>query len=230
MTTTQPEKQELARVIADCRQEAAAAYESETDACFELFRRAIDLQDALAWAAIEEQYRDLILHWLLPGSRLSTGDVETADLLQATLLRFWRTLSTLDVPLRSRFPHVGALLNYLKKCAITVRLDWQRRQQREQRLRERLQREQSFFRDQLATQLEKRDVLARQAAVQAWLQENLQDAQERLVYELSYVAELKPREIAAQYPAEFASAKAVYRVKLRLIKRMQRTLAPLLDE
>ncbi len=57
---------------------------------------------------------------------------------------------------------------------------------------------------------ERRDYLCRR----------LRDEDERLVFRLSYDLGLKPGEIARQYPRRFAGARAVSRIKERIVRRL----------
>ena len=96
--------------------------------CYELFRRAIEDRDDAAWAAIEQQYKRLILSWVLnrsPG--MDSEDAEAAA--QDALSKFWRTLARRSEPIAERFDHVGGLLGYLKQCAVTSLIDRQRQAQ-----------------------------------------------------------------------------------------------------
>ena len=56
-----------------------------------------------------------------------------------------------------------------------------------------------------------------------WLAEHCWDEAELLVYRLTYEEDLKPRQIVAQHPEHFPAVQDVYRIKLRLYRRVQRT-------
>jgi RNA polymerase sigma factor (sigma-70 family) len=205
--------EEIAR---NCQQAAAAHHADQpaaTDACYELFRRALEDGDQAAWQALHDQYFRLVAHWL--GSAAHED-----DLIEETLARFWRTLR--GVKLARQFGSLGAVLTYLRKCALSVRLDLARRAARERliELPETLA-DPAPPVDDVA--LEDIDRAAVQQALADWLQHHLRDADERLVVTLSYELGLSPAEIAQRHPDRFADAAEVHRVKERLLKRMRRS-------
>lgn len=213
-------------IIRACQDEARQTRTGEVGFCFELFRRAIETQDNVAWEAIQQQYFRLILKWILERSPgLDAGEAEIAA--QETLGKFWHTLTRQHMDVSARFDHVGALLSYLKQCAVTTMLDRQRRVQRIGRLQEKLQAAtgdpwmagpQEAALEQIA-----RDERLRQ--VRQWISDQVNDPQELLVLRLSYEQEMTPAEIAASHPGEFPDARAVHRVKERILKRARRALA-----
>ena len=217
----------LQHIIIGCYQESQAQNQTEKGYCYELFRRALDLNDQEAWVALIEQYQNLINFWIRKGTTRSLDEDILADLQQNTLERFWRTLSKKNAPqIKNKFNHVGAILKYLNKCAISSCVEWNRVQQRNQRIHEKLQTTTNISFTQNVIE-EKSSLMQRQSHLQTvkdWLQTaNLTD-EEQLLYRLSYRDGLKPSAIAKQYPAIFPTAKDVYRVKLRLIKRIQRAI------
>lgn len=54
----------LETVIEGCQAESARSRTQERGYGFELFRRALEEKEPGAWAAIDNQYKNLILHWL----------------------------------------------------------------------------------------------------------------------------------------------------------------------
>ncbi|MCI0399406.1 MAG: sigma-70 family RNA polymerase sigma factor [Chloroflexi bacterium] len=214
-----------------CRQEAQRKREQELGYCFELFRRALEGQDQLAWRAIQEQYRALVLGWLhtAAGKRLALEEVE--DLLQNTLERFWRSLSRRPQPVADHFAHVGALLKYLHQCAVTSLLDARRQARKRELVRQALAAgldvsQHMAGSDSIAEpgnpdQLQQLEQLQK---VQEWLRTEVGDDLDRLVLQLSYEQDLKPAEIAARYPNLFSSTQEVYRIKERVLKRARRAL------
>jgi DNA-directed RNA polymerase specialized sigma24 family protein len=108
---------DLDAIIRGCAQESdrfLAGLPGNEGHCLELFRRAVEENDQNAWNAIYAQYRRLIAQWVGPHH-------DSDALVASTLERFWRALR--GVRLSTRFDHVGALLLYLRKCALCVQLD-----------------------------------------------------------------------------------------------------------
>jgi len=216
---------DLSEIIARCAREAHQARLQELGHCFELFRRAIEGHDQAAWVALEHQYRRLMLGWVhaYPGADLPLEDSD--GIVQEALERFWRSLTKRGVT--EHFDHVGALLKYLRQCVIATILDQQRRAQRRQRLVERLSAApaamlvQNSPEETIVQELYQSEQLQH---IRQWLQHNITNPQERRILALSYEHELTPAQIAAQFPAEFADAQTVRRMKERVLKRARRAL------
>jgi DNA-directed RNA polymerase specialized sigma24 family protein len=173
----------------------------------ELFRRAVVEQDEAAWSIIYEQYSGLVRCWVTP------ADGDEDELIAATFERFWRAVGA--EKFRS-FASLGTILQYLKLCARTARLDWDRaaaRQTPEEPLAESL--------DSVAVSEEAPD--ARVTASDVWrvVQQCLPDARERDVLYLSYAQGLCPREICVRYGTRFPRVKEVYRLKGNALDRLR---------
>lgn len=214
-------------IIRGCQEEARQTRSEETGFCYELFRRALEEQDSTAWTAIEQQYRRLILSWIL--ARSPGLDSEEADIVaQDTLSKFWHTLSKNPIVVRERFEHVGALLGYLRQCAVTTLLDRRRRAQRQERLQARLQAAEAQASHPATPHniaLERLYHQEQLEHVRHWVETQVKDPQERLVLHLSYSVGMTPAEIADSYPDRFPDVQAVHRIKERVLKRARRALA-----
>jgi RNA polymerase sigma factor (sigma-70 family) len=227
--TSRLSSEEIAR---HCQEEARRQRDQESGYCFELFRRALEAEDEWAWQAIQEQYRGMILNWLHTAAHHRLAAEEAEDLLQNTLEKFWRTLGRRrNLAIAERFAHVGALLKYLRQCAVTAQLDARRQTKRWERLTHTLAREAetarptsghtTHFDHSHIEYLYQEEQLQK---VQRWLQAEVADELERLVIQLSYEQELKPADIAARYPQQFASVHEVRQIKERILKRARRAL------
>jgi DNA-directed RNA polymerase specialized sigma24 family protein len=178
---------------------------------FELFRRAIVDRDEAAWAAVYEQYSDIVRHWL------STAPEEAAEDIAATFARFWQAV---DGAKFARFGSLSAILQYLKMCAHTVRID---------RMRSLRARAHEGSLDEAAHAVPSgEDVEASTAArldgAALWraVQAALPDERERTVVRLSFIAGLTPRDICARYGNEFPEVTEVYRLKRNALERLGR--------
>ncbi|MBN1579578.1 MAG: sigma-70 family RNA polymerase sigma factor [Anaerolineae bacterium] len=199
-----------------CRDESArfrAGQPGETGYCFELFRRAVEENDQDAWSAIHTQYYYQVAKWI-------GAHPEMAELIESTYTKFWHTMR--NKPLSRHFQHIGAVLAYLRKCALCVRIDLERQQRRQDRI---LQIEKSAQHDsdieaQVIARMDHNEFCD---GVHQWLDENVCDQRERQIIFFSYDLGLSPSEIARRYPEHFASAKQVYGIKERMIKRMRRS-------
>lgn len=216
----------LETVIEGCQAESNRPRSQEAGYCFELFRRALEEQQSAAWAAIDNQYKNLILHWIYCcAPTLSRDEVE--EIVPQTLPKFWRILHKSANPLAERFEHVGALLNYLKQCAISVLRDHERRTKRRQRLHVRLSAPDQTLLRQPETEQELLARIDREqlvALVRRWVETYVTDPQERRVLSLSFEVGLTPKQIAEQYTDEFGDVQTVRRIKERILKRAKRAL------
>jgi RNA polymerase sigma factor (sigma-70 family) len=217
---------DLNEIIRGCQTESRQKRSEEIGYCFELFRRALETSDQGAWTAIRNQYHALLLSWIHTASHgLPQSDVE--DLVQESFIAFWRALARRTIQVGKRFPHVGALLSYLRQCTGSAVISYQRHQQRTERLEEELVAIQS---NQGSSPLWEKDALEDVyrtellRKIQNWVETSVTDPQEKLVLHLTFDQGLKPVEIVALHPDRFPETKVVYRVQERVLKRARRAL------
>jgi RNA polymerase sigma factor (sigma-70 family) len=178
----------------------------------ELFRRAIVQQDNDAWTAIYTQYADVVRRWL------SARSDEHDELVVVAFERFWHAV---DAEKFARFGSLAAVLQYLKLCAHTTRLDRIRSARvgaDEETLDESRQALLSAQDDVSETVAARVDARAFWNAVQACLP----DQRERQVLYLSYVMGLTPREICTRHEDTFPDVSDVYRLKRNALDRLRR--------
>jgi hypothetical protein len=189
---------------------------------YELFRRAVCQDDQSAWSAIVTQYRGLVLSWLSrhtawPYVRMLETDEYWITL---TFERFWFAVR----PERFHLFHsLGALLRYLKLCALSAIVD---------EIRARRGVHPEVPTEDIATLAEEgRDVqtlaLGRLAGEALWgtIMEALPAEEDRLVVHLTLACHLAPREIQTRFPDRFPTVADVYRVKANVLARLQRSRA-----
>ncbi len=215
----------LAQLIVGCRQEQTQFF-ANRGYSFELFRRALDLRDERAWFAIQQQFYPLFSSWVEKALVVQVDYFVRDDLLQVALERFWSTLSASERPLADRFTYTGELLKYMKACIRSACREWRRREMRQRRVQQEL----SLLADApVPRPLERlwlqKSHASRCMAVRLWLEEKCRNEAELLVYRLTYEEDLKPRQIVAQHPEHFSAVQDVYRIKLRLYRRIQRAFA-----
>ncbi len=215
MSRTPFRKLDLPALIAGCASESASSHVTgkpveEEGHCFELFRRAFDKQDPDAWEAVHRQYFRLLLSWIGPQRE------EAEELVNCVFTKFWHSCTR--KPFSHCCAHVGQVLQYLRKCALSVRLDQVRRQQRE-KLRSARPDE---WQGQLTGSPEELvlDDLTRHQC-QAQVEARLLSDQERRVVFLSFELGLSPSEIMRRCPHEFADVEEVRRIKERIVKRLK---------
>jgi DNA-directed RNA polymerase specialized sigma24 family protein len=212
----------LAALISACREDTERFQRREEvpgESCFELLRRAVASGDQAAWEAIFAQYRGLVLAWVRRHPALSALPEDDDYWVNRTFERFWSAVG----PERfGMFTGLAAALRYLKMCAHSVILDAVRAQ--------------GAARDEpLPEHLTARGDAADPAAIVGselagralWetVRAALSDDDERLVAELCFALDLKPREVYARHPDQFASVADVYRVKRNVLDRLRRNPA-----
>lgn len=205
--------QDLSRL---CAEETARYQRREPYAerfCLELFRRAITRRDEAAWSAIYAQYAGSVRRWLgaWPG--------ELEEGVAAAFERFWQAL---DGEKFARFGSLAAVLQYLKMCACTARLD-RARSARSSAADEPLD---AVYALPSADNVEE-TVAGQIEAAGFWqtVRACLADERDRRVLYLSYVIGLSPRDICARHAAEFSDVTEVYRLKRNALDRLRRAPA-----
>ncbi len=186
--------------------------------CFEMFRRALVEHDQQAWDLVYTQYRPLVIGWIQRHPSYPASGEEVQYFVNRAFEKMWGALP----PERfHRFPDLKSLLRYLQMCAHSVIVDDTRRAKL------------------LLVDLES-DSHPGQAVAdesphggQAWdrfrreelwqqVTARLNDDRERVVVYGSFVLDLKPRELYAQFEESFRDVKEVYRVKENVLARLAR--------
>ncbi len=208
------EEVSVSRLAELCGEETARYLRREPYAeryCLELFRRAVAERDDEAWEAVYRQYLPVVRRWL--SLRPDDGDEETA----AAFERFWRAV---DGAKFARFGSLASVLQYLKMCALTARMD-AARAARASSAEEPLSDATQLIGD--GENVEDA-VTERAGAAELWavVQGCLNDERERLVIYLSCVVGLSPRDVCARHPREFPQVAEVYRLKRNVLDRLRR--------
>ena len=176
--------------------------------CLELFRRAIVEGSQEAWEAIVAQYRRQMLHWA------GAGTVDADDLVQDALHSFLKAVTS---EVFARFMGIPKVLAYLRRCVISAKIDRQRGEGREQPALAKIALEldhQGGSPEHAAL-----DKIVNRRAVE-YIYSRLNDEQERLVVRLNLELGYKPKEIVHLHPAEFPTARDVYTVRERVVRRL----------
>lgn len=184
-----------------------------TDEGYDLFRRAIVMRDADAWAAVHARYRPLLISWAVRYSARAPLAERYDDIADQALARAWIALT----PDRfAKFSSLARLLSYLRACVNTTVIDSLRGQMSSECML------QEFHTDHAATpeQIVLGD-LTRGALWSAVLSVTTSPA-ERVVLVESLINCFPPRTILARHPQLFPDAEAVYTIKRNLFERLQR--------
>ena len=205
-----------------CSQESDRFFsrqEYDPSFCFELFRRAIIHRNEYAWELIYKQYQRLVSHWVERHSLVAAADEDRDYFINRAFEKMWRGLTPEKF---ADFDDLKSLLRYLQMCTHSVIVDYMRRKEQAT----------------LAAQVEEQEVTAmgsgdtaverkiltreRRSDLWRWLSEQLNDDQEYKVIHSSFVLDLKPREIVAQFPESFQDVQEVYRLKEKVMSRLRR--------
>lgn len=183
----------------------------------ELWRRAIEHRDELAWEALVAQYRGLVIASIRrhPLGRIVGEDED--DWVCRIFERFWRAI---DANRLSSFNDIAAVMGYLKMCVHSVLTD---------ELRSRRPERNAPLSDAAGARSETLDaterVIGELVGEQLWrtIQRELQDDAEECAAYLSLVRDLRPAEIQARRPDLFSTTADVYRVKRNIMDRLRRS-------
>lgn len=192
--------------------------------CFELFRRAIVEKSEHCWAAIYQQYKNLVYRWTLDFAKSSEpiGNFAMEDLVVDAFTAFWRAY-TLD---KLRYAEgLGSILRYLKSCVATTVLQAQRRVGKAALA---IDWDEAVIGAQrsTATAVEgfEEGIFKEVSAAQLWsvVDSCCHDEKERVIARNSFVLDLKPSSILANYPALFVDVAEIYTIRRNLKNRLWR--------
>jgi hypothetical protein len=190
--------------------------DSDSQYCFELFRRAIQEGSKAAWEIICIQYQKLVTGWVNQHHAFSATREDAEYFVNGA---FSKISGTLTADKFGKFSDLGYLLRYLKMCVHSVIMDYNRTVDYT-----------ALYAWDEATEEESAEPSPEEQAVDhsdrqsLWDLTNarLHDNKERGVIEGSFVFDLKPQEIYQHYRGVFSDVDEVYRVKQNVISRLRR--------
>lgn len=198
----------------------SAKFDDETS--FGLICNYFATDEEQAWEFLYRHYRMLVISWLNKiAKRLLTGE-EIEDMLQETLVRLWRSIQKRNKPVSELFPHLGAFLKYLKRCALSTYADSCRQQSRASKLIEKLQ---VTYRanDSCSLEADSMKYAKQVEGVYAWLNQQKSTEDEIRIFRYSFEYGLSPRKIVKECP-DFSDVAEVYQIKKRVMKRLRRAI------
>jgi len=185
----------------------------------ELFRRAIEQQDQLAWEAIVDLYRGLLL---ASCSRVVIRRLVPEDdqfYVERAYERFWQATRNAGI---GQFRDLGAILSYLKMCLSSVLLDDARARRRQA----------TVSLDDVSAESRLSDdpagmAASRGAGRELWraIEAELHDDDERLIARLSLLQGMPARHIRMRHPERFARIEDIYRIKRNIVERLRHSTA-----
>jgi DNA-directed RNA polymerase specialized sigma24 family protein len=204
-----------------CAQETELFFQrlrSDSQYCYELFRRAIVERDQRAWAFLYEHYRTLVIGWIRRHPSFPSSGEETQFFVNRTFERMWSALTPQKF---ERFPTLSALLRYLQLCVHSTILDHAQAAERHALLAATDTEQEIPVTSDAVVEEEVLSQMGQQAFWQE-VQSRLHGEHEvRVVYD-SFVLGLKPRQILERAPNLFSDVKEVYQVKENVLSRFKR--------
>ena len=185
--------------------------------CFELFRRAMVDRNQHAWERLYAQYRPLVAGWVKKHSGFTACGDDVPHLVNCAFQKMWSAMTPAKF---AGFADVKPLLRYLQMCVHSAIVDALRSAESLEDV------DPSGFsrvRGQSAASVEDQ-ALARVQSLELWqvILARMKDDRERKVVHGSFALGLKPRELCAEFPAEFQDVNEVYRIKENVLGRLRR--------
>jgi hypothetical protein len=201
-----------------CAQETERFFRRESHDsryCYELFRRAIEERDELAWELIYEQYRREVAGWVQRHPAFAECGEEAQYFVNAAFTKMWVAITPQKF---GRFPELPAVLRYLQTCVSGVIFDYVRKAERAEPVPDP---------EDLLPPPELDEILDSIPGEEIWslVEERLQDDKERLfVYEY-FTLGLKPREIYDRHNSLFSGVQEIHRTRQNVLARLRRDAA-----
>lgn len=223
-----PQLFSLSSIRYRCKQETSRFFNQlpfDPGYCFELFRRALAHHNSLAWEYVYDQYRPLVTSWIEKHPQFPETGAEVQDFLNLTFTKLWQSMTPEKF---EKFADLRSILRYLKMCVNSVITDFSRK------------REQRFIRDQVRDAESPTEGLATpmpdtspsvednmadkdaNLALWQWIEQQCKNEKEQTAVYGTFVLDLKPRQIAQEFPHVFNNPAEVSRVKDNLIARLRR--------
>ena len=206
---------ELARHSAAEQEQYRQRLPVDERASLELFRRAIQQRDALAWELIYEQWKGLLVHWLLqhPAADLALKYEPTENYISAAFSKFWQATAARSQWPKQEFSSLNRILAYVRSCLNSVVLD----AVRQAHARQREIGEKSIAEGAVSQQPAEWD-----EALWKCIELALPGQRERALVYLRYVLGYRPREVVATHPQVFPDVDEVYRMERNILQRLRR--------
>lgn len=228
-----PQIEVEAMALDTLRQLCAQEGELDPRSCYELFRRAIQNGDQLAWEAVFDQYSPRAASWVERHPLFPALREESEYFVNWAFTKMWRTLSPEKL---ARFYALAPALRYLQMCIHSALVDFARL-----RAWDALTDEYVDPIDETATtpgspgrpsELRvsrggsagaEEQAYSHRRGESLWnlLGEHFQDDRERRAAYGTFVLALTPEQVQAQYPARFQDTQEVMEVEEALLGRLR---------
>ena len=187
--------------------------------CYELFRRAIEFQDQLAWRHVYTIFSPLVTGWVLRHPSFKDLDEEASYFVNRALERLW---SAVPAEKFKQYGTLEALLRYLQMCVHSVIVDYVRKIKLAtlpiyEAVQETVAESGESLEDRIFSNIERSEF---------WLEisQYLKNDHEKIVIYNGFVLGLKSREILEKHPQSFDNVQEIYRVRKNVLARLKRNL------
>jgi hypothetical protein len=183
--------------------------------CLELLRRALVLADQQAWQYVYQQYGEQVARWVRAHPAFRQCGEEADYFVNGAFSRFAQAVTPEKF---HRFKGLGEVLQYLKLCVGSTILDYLRAQEPKESVALPL------WLAQTPKGLLENHVEKRQYTQYLWqkIESHLKSREEKVLMECVFVFDMKPGQLAEQYPDLFPDTRRVYRVLENVLKRLRR--------
>lgn len=197
---------------------------SDSQYCFELYRRALADNDQGAWEQIYVRFGPLVAGWVRNHPGIDDAEGEIQEYVNLAFQRMWAATRDSEF---GGFRDLASVLAYLKMCAHSVIVDDVRKSSRANLLREHDLPMEILQTDEGANQTPEQEYLETETSAAFWdaVRSRLRDEKEQVVVYGQFVLGLKPRAIASQYTDQFRDVSEVYRIRQIVLERLSRDLA-----
>lgn len=188
---------------------------SDGRACLQLFRMALHENDQDAWTAIVTQYQGYVANLIRGRYRSQLSEEDIQEFVNDAFSRMWQSITHAKGP--KSFDTLGACLAYLKLCTWSVVNDHLRKTRVEAHSRdEDITRYELFLWEGDRTS---HDILVEM--VWQKLLGSVENEQEAIVAEASWLYGMPPREIYEEHEKAFTSTPQVSAIKKRILTRLK---------
>lgn len=204
----------LAALARRCAAEQDHSRSHNERARLELFRRAIQQGDELAWELIYQQWKRLLIHWLLqhPAAGLALEYESPESYVTIALSKFWQATAG-SQRFKQGFSTLSGALAYLRSCLNSVVLD---------AVRQAHAHHCEVGEETMADGATNWQPAEWDEDLWQCIERALPDRRERALVYLRYVLGYRPCEIVATHPQEFPKVEKVYRMERNILQRLSR--------
>ncbi len=205
-----------------CRQATDRYFRQEVyddSYCLEMFRRAIEEKNEIAWQVILNQYESLVISWVQRHHSFPVADEDVDYFVNRAFDSFWSAFSRNPDKFK-KFRDLKSLLQYLKLCTHTSVHSHVERKMPPRHVRHSEMPMDSIPERVNSINRVEENMVA--GIVWQYVSSALKTEQERVIAEDFLLHDMRPKEIYARHQDLFSNVGQVRRVKGNLMTRLRR--------